>query len=86
MPKLPFERVVREMVVGEATWIGVQEPDGVRFQRKALEALQEASEAFLCDVFSNLNLCAIHAKRVTGMKRDMDLWKILVRPFGPVEM
>jgi histone H3 len=44
-----------------------------RFQSHALLALQEASEAYLTSLFEDSNLCAIHAKRVTIMPRDMQL-------------
>ena len=36
-------------------------------------SLQEASEAFLVSLFEDTNLCAIHAKRVTVMAKDMQL-------------
>ena len=36
-------------------------------------ALQESAEAYLTGVFEDSNLCAIHANRVTVMKKDMDL-------------
>lgn len=45
--------------------------DQLRFQASALEALQEASE--LVDLFSDCQLCAIHAKRVTINVKDMAL-------------
>ncbi len=38
-------------------------------------ALQEASEAFIVDVFEDTNLCAIHANRQTIMTRDIELLK-----------
>lgn len=44
-----------------------------RWQRDALLALQEASEAYLVGLFEDANLCAIHAKRVTIMIRDIQL-------------
>ena len=40
---------------------------------KALEALQEAAESYLVHLFEDANLCAIHAKRVTLMPRDIQL-------------
>ena len=63
--KQPFQRLVREIA---------QEfkPD-LRFQSTAIMALQEASEAFLVSLFEDTNLCAIHAKRVTIMPKDMQL-------------
>lgn len=45
----------------------------LRFQSQALQALQEASEAYIVGLFEDTNLCAIHAKRMTVMKKDMDL-------------
>ena len=42
-------------------------------QSTALLALQEAAEYFMVDVFGNTNLCVMHGKRVTIMKKDMVL-------------
>lgn len=61
--KLPFQRLVRE--------IAQQSRENLRFQTVAVRALQEASEAYLVDLFEDTNLCAIHAKRVTIMPKDM---------------
>lgn len=36
-------------------------------------ALQEAAEAYLVGLFEDTNLCAIHAKRVTIMTKDLHL-------------
>ena len=49
--------------------------DGIRWQGSALLALQWASEAFMTEYFKDSNLCAIHAKHITIMPKDM----ILVR-------
>ena len=35
--------------------------------------MQEASEAFIVGLFEDTNLCAIHAKRQTVFKKDMQL-------------
>ena len=35
--------------------------------------VQEAAEAYLVGLFEDTNLCAIHAKRVTIMPKDMQL-------------
>ncbi|XP_016415336.1 histone H3.3-like [Sinocyclocheilus rhinocerous] len=43
----------------------------LRFQSSAVMALQEASEAYLVGLFEDTNLCAIHAKRVTIMPKDI---------------
>ena len=47
----------------------------VRFQSQAVLALQEAAEAYLVSLFEDTNLCAIHAKRVTIMSKDLQLAK-----------
>ena len=36
-------------------------------------AVQEAAEAYLVGLFEDTNLCAIHANRVTVMKKDLEL-------------
>ncbi len=45
----------------------------MRFQGTAILALQEAAEAYLVGLFEDSNLCAIHAKRVTIMPKDIQL-------------
>lgn len=45
----------------------------LRWQSHAIQALQEACEAFLVHLFEDTNLCAIHAKRVTIMQKDIQL-------------
>ncbi|KAL1270364.1 hypothetical protein QQF64_029380 [Cirrhinus molitorella] len=42
-------------------------------QSSAVMALQESSEAYLVGLFEDTNLCAIHAKRVTIMPKDIQL-------------
>ncbi|XP_031332417.1 histone H3-like [Photinus pyralis] len=63
--KLPFQRLVREIAQDFKT--------DLRFQSSAVMALQEASEAYLVGLFEDNNLCAIHAKRVTIMPKDIQL-------------
>ena len=45
----------------------------LRFQNSAIGALQEAAEAYLVGLFEDTNLCAIHAKRITIMPKDIQL-------------
>ena len=40
---------------------------------QAIMALQEAAEAYLVAILENANLCAIHARRVTIMPKDVQL-------------
>mmetsp|Transcript_14692 Transcript_14692/g.22932 ORF Transcript_14692/g.22932 Transcript_14692/m.22932 type:complete len:140 (-) Transcript_14692:17-436(-) len=63
--KLPFQRLVREIAQEFKT--------DLRFQSSAISALQEAAEAYLVGLFEDTNLCAIHAKRVTIMPKDIQL-------------
>lgn len=63
--KLPFQRLVREIAQDFKT--------DLRFQSSAVMALQEASESYLVGLFEDTNLCAIHAKRVTIMPKDIQL-------------
>ena len=39
----------------------------VRFQSTAIAALQDAAENFIVSLFEDINLLAVHAKRVTVM-------------------
>jgi len=64
--RLPFSRLVREIQID---FTGKQ----FRWQANALMALQEAAEFHLVHLFEDANLCAIHAKRVTIMPKDMQL-------------
>ena len=43
------------------------------FQTTAIMAIQEAGEAFLVGLLEQANLCALHAKHVTIMPRDIQL-------------
>ena len=65
--KLPFQRLIRELAQDFR--------NDLRFQSSAVLALQEASEAYLVGLFEDTNLCAIHAKRVTIMPKDILLAK-----------
>ena len=52
---------------------GAPFPSVARFQSSAVMAMQEASESYMVGLFEDTNLCAIHAKRVTIMPKDMQL-------------
>ena len=63
--KLPFQRVVRE--------VAQEYKSDLRFQSNAVLALQEACESYIVGLFEDTNLCAIHARRVTIMPKDIQL-------------
>ena len=65
--KLPFQRLVRHLVE--------KRNPKVRMQTAALYVMQQATEAFVVSLFEDTNLCAIHAKRVTVMQKDLQLAK-----------
>ena len=63
--KMPFQRLVREIAQDFKV--------NLRFRSGAILVLQEASEAYLVGLFEDSNMCAIHAKRVTIMTKDIQL-------------
>ena len=63
--KLPFQRLVREITQDIKT--------DLRFQSAAVLCLQEATEAYLVGLLDDANLCAIRARRVTIMPKDIQL-------------
>ena len=63
--RLPFQRLVRE--------IAKDIKSDLCFRSTALLATQEAAEAYHVGLFEDTNLCAIHAKRVTIMPKDIQL-------------
>jgi histone H3 len=64
--KAPFQHLVRKIALNYGK-------SDLQMQSTAFLAIQEAAEYFTVDVFSNTNLCAMHGKRVTIMKKDMVL-------------
>ena len=63
--KLPFQHLVQELAQ--------QFNMDLWFRSAAITTLQEASETYLVHLFESSNLCAIHAKRVTIMPKDIQL-------------
>lgn len=51
----------------------------MRFQRTDIEALQEAIGEYLVGILENSNLCAIYAKRVSFMLKDVCLGRQIRR-------
>ena len=63
--KLPFQRLVREILQGYSV--------GYRVTLAMMMALQEAAEAYLVQLLEDSNLCAIHAKHITIQPKDIQL-------------
>ena len=67
--RLPFLHLIREVAQDFKM--------DLRFTADATYTLQCASEDYLVRLFEDSNLCAIHAKRVTIMPKDVQLaWRI----------
>ena len=63
--KQPFQRVVRE--------IKDDINPEIKFTAESLRVLQLECEAFLANLFTDANLCTVHANRVTLFVKDMKL-------------
>ena len=68
LKKLPFSKLCRELAQDAE-----DKPFTGKFQGSSMLALQEATEAYLVALWEDTNLCALHAKRVTVMPKDMQL-------------
>ncbi|CAK0787005.1 hypothetical protein CVIRNUC_010221 [Coccomyxa viridis] len=75
--KLPFARLCREIT-------NIFAPEPFRWTAEALLAMQEATEDFMVHLFEDTNLCAIHAKRVTIMPKDLQLARRIRGPLAGV--
>ena len=64
--KLPFSWIVHEIALEVGKY-------DLCFQGSAIICLQEAAEAYLVSLMEDTNLCAIHAKWVTIMPKDIQL-------------
>ena len=69
MRKLPFSRLVREI----SNTFPLPCGDLARWSPEAILALQNATEDYIVGLNEETNLCAIHAKRVTVMPKDIKL-------------
>ena len=75
--KLPFAQLVRELTeeyLKNNPRVKAHFDQGgghICYQSDAIGALQEAAEAYLVGLFEDTNLCAIHAKQVTIMPKDV---------------
>lgn len=69
IPKTPFKRLVKEIAQDFAV--------DLRFQKEAIDALQQVSEEYLIKLFHDANKCAEHAKRQTVTPDDIKLVRFL---------
>ena len=73
--KTPFNKLIKEISQDYRICPGGPGTPLVQvcFQSTALAALQEATENYLIGLSKDVNLLAVHTKRVTVMPRDMQL-------------
>ena len=73
--RTPFQKLIRE--ISQEYRVCSDGPGTpsiqVQFQSTAIAAPQEAAENFIVGLFEDVNLLAVHAKRVTVMPRDIRL-------------
>ena len=79
IPKLPFQRVVREIMQDIEREKG-ERGNPYRIQTSALLALQEACECHIITLFERSMFCCVHAKRVTIQDKDLRLVKNICYP------
>lgn len=77
IPKLPFARLVREIMQNEAR------SRDYKIQSLALKALQETAELYVTHYFEDSYKCSFHAGRITLMARDMQLVKEMRSRYEP---
>ncbi len=65
-PRRPFVRLIREI----SQSCPLESESRIRWQKVALEALQQAAESHIIGFFDRAQRAAIHGKRVTVMPRD----------------
>ena len=74
------ELLIRRLLFQRLVWEIAQDFKGrLNFASGAILALQEAVEAHLIGLFEDTNLCAIHAKRITIMQKDIQLARCIRR-------
>lgn len=76
IPRLPFQRLCRS--------ICDKYKIDMKWQRTALECIQEAAEDFLIEFFQDAYICAAHAHRVTLMDKDLIVLRRLRYRFSKI--
>ena len=74
--KCPSLHLVHEIAQGQGAY-------DIQFQVQTIIALQEAMEHYLVNLFEDANMCAIHARFITIMAKDIQLvcWICVEQPF-----
>lgn len=72
IPSATCSRIIKELCPQEDTKVSAQ----------AKEAIQEAAEAYLVELFHKSNVLRSHAGRATLMTQDMRLASLMARPFN----
>ena len=77
IPKLPFQRMLKDMTHNSLAQLQKMNRTKMkeipRMQVATVTCLQEAYEAKLVELFEDTNLCAIYARCVTIMEKDLKL-------------
>ena len=85
--RIPFQKLIREISQEYRVCLDGPGTPSVQvcFQSTAIAALQEAAENFIVELFEDVNLLAVHAKRVTVMPRDIQVSSKNKRQSLPLE-
>lgn len=67
IPKAPFQRLVRELT--QKLFVDKE----YRYQKPAMDAIQEACEAYVIGILEDCQLAAVHSKRITIKPKDIVL-------------
>lgn len=70
IPKMPFERLIKEMSQQTAL-------DGIKWKKDAVQALHMATEDYLTELFKKMNQLAVARKAKTIMPQDNHTIKAL---------
>ena len=79
MRKYNFQKLVREMTDQERRNSSIDNGAKLRITKQALSLLQVTAEMQLIRIIEDAYMCTVHAKRVTLMKRDLELVKKIYR-------
>lgn len=69
----PQVRHIVQCIIADDRHLADYFPNGSKFSTDALSCLQESTERFVHGVFEDANVCATHGKRVTLMRKDIQL-------------